>query len=543
VSSERTTSVFDGIDRRRDDGGTAIHDGVSGDSIDFATFARKVDGVAVALAARGLRPGDRVAMLTPPGIDLLVAVYGVWRAGGVTVVADRGLGLRGLGAAVASARPAWVIGPAPARIASWALRWAPRAERVDISALMADADRNWGAVELPEPPLPNAPAAVLFTSGATGPAKGVRYLHRQLAAQRDALATAYQITDDDRLVAAFAPFALYGPSLGVPTALVDCDVTAPGELTAAALDAACARIGATMAFASPAALANVARTAGSSTGYPGVRGLRLVFCAGAPVPAETLADIAELAPHASLHTPYGMTEALPIADIDLEGIVAAEQSGIATAAGVCVGFPVPGAEVLVVPMHFDALAGTPDPLPVGTSGEILVRAPWVSDGYLGRWHTERTARPGDGWHRTGDVGTIDADGRLWVDGRLVHVVETIDGPTPPVPLERAVERALVPSGQAQAGRVAAVGVGPTGCQQLVVVIERPDRPDALADERTASAVRNAAGRPIAAVLSMQRMPVDIRHNAKIDRAAVAVWADALLSGQSGRRSSRSRLHR
>ena len=110
-------------------------------------------------------------------------------------------------------------------------------------------------------PGPDAEIAILFTSGATGPPKGVRYLHRQLAAQRDALAATYGIGDDDRLVAAFAPFALYGPTLGVPTALADADVTKPGELTADALDAACRAIRATMVFASPAALANVVRTA------------------------------------------------------------------------------------------------------------------------------------------------------------------------------------------------------------------------------------------------------------------------------------------
>lgn len=532
----RSTSVFDGIERRRHDTTVAVHDAATGTSVDFADFARAVDGVAATLIKHGLQPGDRVAMLTPPGVDLLTAVYGVWRAGGVTVVADRGLGLGGLGQAVKSARASFVIGPRVARAASSTLRWAPRATALDIAELMGEAAFA-RLDDLPAAPDGEAPAAILFTSGATGPAKGVRYLHRQLAAQRDALAMTYSISDDDRLVAAFAPFALYGPALGVPTGLVDCDVTKPGELTVDALETACLQLGATMAFASPAALANVVRTGDQSAGaHPGLEALRLVFSAGAPVPAETLRAVARLTPNASLHTPYGMTEALPVSDIDLVGIEAAEADAASSIdAGVCVGYPVSGAEVSVVRLGFDACDGVPDPIGPSAMGEILVRAPWVSEGYVGRWGTERSARPGDGWHRTGDVGRIDDAGRLWVDGRAVHVVDAVDGPVAPVPVERSIERALTAGSLVTAGRVAAVGVGPIGCQQLVIVIERTARHDGLADDVTAAAVRAAAGVQVAAVLTASTLPVDVRHNAKIDRTALACWATDVLSGESGPR--------
>jgi acyl-CoA synthetase (AMP-forming)/AMP-acid ligase II/pimeloyl-ACP methyl ester carboxylesterase len=539
VSTE-TASVFDGLRRRFDDHDTAIADLSSRETIDFKTFTQRVEAVAAGLRRRGLVDGDRVAMLTPPGIDLLVAVYGVWRAGGVTVIADRGLGLRGLGRAVASTRPKWTVGPRRAGLLRSVLRWAPRSQHIDVTALIAEPA---GSVELPPEPTADDPAAILFTSGATGPAKGVRYRHGQLAAQGTALAATYEITASDRLVAAFAPFALYGPALGVPTALTDCDVTTPGKLTVQALDEACREIGATMAFASPAAMANVVATAAttpnpSASGktddggaHAGLAGLRLVFSAGAPVPAETLHAVAALAPNASIRTPYGMTEALPVADIDLAAIDIAEAEG--DGRGVCVGRPVDGAEVRIVPMNFDALDGVPAPMPSGETGEILVRAPWVSEGYLGRWETERLARPGDGWHRSGDVGHVDVDGRLWVEGRSVHVIDAAGGAITPVPVERAIERSLDPKGLVTAGRVAAVGVGPAGCQQLVVVIERSDDSPGLADRELASAVRAAVSdsvaEPVAAVLVSREVPVDIRHNAKIDRAAVAVWAADVLA--------------
>lgn len=511
------STILSGRHGRRE----AFVDLATGDSVTFAQLAQRVEGVAVELVRRGMQPGDRVAMLTPPGVDLVAAVYGVWRAGGVTVIADRGLGLQGLGRAVRSTRPSWVIGPKRALAASTALRWAPRATRLDVAELVGAA-----AGELPLQPAGDDLAAVLFTSGATGPAKGVLYLHRQLVAQRDALAATYSITSDDRLVAAFAPFALYGPALGIPTALPNCDVTKPAQLTAAALDEACARIGATLAFASPSALANVVATADGSS-LAGLEALRLVFSAGAPVPSETLQAVAGLAPNATLHTPYGMTEVLPVADIELGEIVAAEATD--PDGGVCVGHPVSGAQVRIVPLDFspDEL---PDAVAVGVMGEILIRAPWVSEGYLGLWATQRAARPGSGeWHRSGDVGHVDADGRLWVEGRAVHLIRGVDGPITPVPVERAVERAL------EVPRCAAVGVGPVGSQQLVVVLEEPGVAGGPAGAGAADVVRSVVGHPVAAVLTAPSLPVDIRHNAKIDRAAVAAWADDVLAGRRVRK--------
>ncbi len=514
------------IAARREERTTAFVDMATGHQLRFDEFAGRIDAIAADLWRRGLRRGDRVAMLTPPGVDLVAAVYGVWRAGGVTVVADRGLGLRGLGAAVRGARVSWVVGPRRALVAARALRWASGAIGIDVDELVAATPG----------PLPDAPggddmAAVLFTSGATGPAKGVVYRHRQLAAQRDALAQTYSIGADDRLVAAFAPFALYGPALGITTCLPDCDVTKPGRLTADALDAACGRVGATLAFGSPAALANVVATSTGRAAWPGLAGLRIVMSAGAPVPVETLKAVSALAPSASLHTPYGMTEALPIADIELAEIELAEIDGAGTGVGlggVCVGRPVDGADVSIVAMSTGDVSL--DALPAQATGEILVAAPWVSDGYLSLWATQRSARPAADlrWHRSGDVGHVDADGRLWVEGRSVHLIGTATGVVTPVPIERTVERGL------PIARSAAVGVGPEGRQQLVVVLEDPDAPVGLAGSDITARVRALVEHPVAAVLSLSALPVDIRHNAKIDRTAVARWAGDVLAGRRAR---------
>jgi len=550
--------VWAAIDERRDHTDVAFHDGASGRSITFADLHRMVHGIGAGLAGRGIGRGDRIALLVPPSPELLALVYACWRIGAVTVIADRGLGLGGLGRAVRGARVDAVIGPRAALAAARTMRWAPSAETITLREVIAMTGTTGmtmdarDAESLPEPPGPDDLAAVLFTSGATGPAKGVRYTHDRLAGQREALTERYGIGSHDRFVAAFAPFALYGPALGITSAVPDVDVTAPGALTAEALDRSCAAIDATMVFASPAALANVVRTADAP--LPALARVRTIMSAGAPVPVRTLRAVSALAPAASLCTPYGMTEVLPVADIELAEIERSLRSVAAPVGhdgsdghespgrGVCVGHPVPGCHVLIAPLDLDPEHELTAVDTIGRTGEVMVRSPWMSAGYDGLWHTQRAARPLDAegreWHRSGDVGHLDHDGRLWIEGRSVHVIHTVDGPLTPVPLEVAVEAI---DGVA---RAAAVGVGPRDIQQLVVVIEPNEAPaggrlrrriearrDGLADLELTAVVRDAlAPLAVAAVCVRTALPVDIRHNAKIDRTALADWAADLLAG-------------
>jgi len=141
------------------------------------------------------------------------------------------------------------------------------------------------------------------------------------------------------------------------------------------------------------------------------------------------------------------------------------------------------------------------------------------------WATEHRASVGE-WHRTGDVGHLDHAGRLWVEGRLAHVIATASGPVTPVGRERRAE-ALPEVRQA-----ACVGVGPVGAAVVVMVVVPADVPrrDGLADASLTALVRGRSGADVAAVLAVRALPVDIRHQSKIDRRAVAQWAERVLSG-------------
>ena len=277
---------------------------------------------------------------------------------------------------------------------------------------------------------------------------------------------------EDRLVAAFAPFALYGPALGIAAAVPDMDVTKPASLTAGALADAAAAIDATLVFASPSALRNVAATAGTLTADQrrALDGIRLVLSAGAPVSSALLRKVQAALPRAELHTPYGMTEALPVTDISLAEIEAAGSGN-----GVCVGRPLPGVRVMISPLDQAGAATGELTSATGVTGEICVAAAHVKDRYDRLWATERDSARDQGWHRTGDVGHLDDHGRLWVEGRLVHVITTADGPVTPVAIEHRIE--LVDG----VDSAAVVGVGPAGTQQIVAVVvasAAPGRPGA-----------------------------------------------------------------
>jgi len=304
----------------------------------------------------------------------------------------------------------------------------------------------------------------------------------------------------------------------------DIDVTEPGSLTAAKLADAAAAVGGTVVFASPAALRRVVATAASITDdqRTALGGVRLLMSAGAPVPLSLLHELRTVLPNAEAHTPYGMTEALPVTDVS-----AAEIEAAGAGNGVCVGRPLAGVEVRVSPLSplGDADGAlTADP---GTTGEVCVRAPHVKDRYDALWATERASSRDVGWHRTGDVGHLDEQGRLWIEGRLPHVISTAGGVLTPVGVEQRVE-AL-----AEITVAAAVGVGPAGTQVVVLVVVPASggpRTPAPADVELADTVRAAAGVEVAAVLVAAALPVDIRHQSKVDRRAVARRAAKVLAG-------------
>nr|WP_216645828.1 alpha/beta fold hydrolase [Isoptericola halotolerans] len=543
--------IWTGLDERAADPATRAESAVldmSGSgpgTVTWRALDRQVRRIAAGLHSIGVRRGDRVSLLVQPGPTLTALVYACLRIGAVVVVADAGLGVRGLTRAQRGAWPQYLVGQTKALAAARACGWpgvrisADPLDAVTRRALgvhheLVDVARAGEGHELPPEPGPQDEAAVLFTSGSTGPAKGVVYTHAQLSALRDVLAGHYAVRPESGLVTGFAPFALLGPALGTRSVTPDMDVSAPRTLTARAVADAVRASDARIVFLSPAAILNVVATADAlgDADREALERVETFLSTGAPISAELLGSAQALMPNARAHTPYGMTECLLVTDIDLDGI---REAASAPDDGVCVGRPIMGAAVggvTVSALDDDGAAtGPPSSGPEvhGVLGEVLVSAPHLKQRYDRLWLTDRAAErdtPPGRWHRTGDVGHLDAEGRLWIEGRLAHVLTTAEGPLAPVGPEQTIERV------AAVRRAAVVGVGPAGVQQAVAVLELADgvRRPGLAPEGLGAAVRATSSVPLAAVLVVPQMPTDVRHNSKIDRARLARWADGVLAG-------------
>ncbi len=538
--------LWHGLDERRHDDATAVVDMSTRGGprrVSWRQLDDRVRRIGAGLHAIGVGRGHRVSLLVPPGPTLTAVVYACLRIGAVVVVADAGLGVRGLTRAVRGSWPDFIIGEAPGLIAARALGWpgvrisVPRlpivvARALRVAHVLADIADRAADPALPEEPEPDEDAAILFTSGSTGPAKGVVYTHRQLSALRDVLGRHFDVTADTGLVTGFAPFALLGPALGTRSVTPEMDVSSPRTLTATAVAAAVRESGARIVFLSPAAILNVVATADALTSEDSaaLASVTTFLSTGAPIGEALLSSAAELMPNAVPHTPYGMTECLLVTDITLDGIRAAAGE---PDRGVCVGSPIGGNRVLVSALDSDGRAtGIPSREP-GVLGEIVVSAPHLKDHYDRLWLLDRAALRDTGtlygsrWHRTGDIGHLDATGRLWVEGRLQHVIVTADGPVAPVGPEQDVESV------ADIRRAAVVGIGPHGLRQAVAVVETlpPSTRPGLADPRLTAAVRASTDLPLAAVLSVPALPTDIRHNSKIDRSGLSAWAERTLDGR------------
>ncbi|WP_278101048.1 alpha/beta fold hydrolase [Microbacterium proteolyticum] len=539
--------LWEALEARRADDDVAVIDMASGSAdaplrVSWRQLAARVDELAAGLDVLGVRAGDRVSLLVPPGPTLTAVLYACLRIGAVVVVADRGLGIRGLSRAVRGAVPDVVIGELAGLAAARALGWPGR--RIAAAALPAAAMRALGVEAslaeiaragrgraLPVPPDADADAAILFTSGSTGPAKGAVYTHRQLSSLRNALAEHFDVGPDTGLVTGFAPFALLGPALGTRSATPDMDVSAPRTLTASAVAAAVRASDAGIVFLSPAAVRNVVASADAlgSEERAALERVRTFLSTGAPVGTPLLRQAQRLMPNATAHTPYGMTECLLVADVTLPEI---EEADASADRGVCVGAPIGRGRVRIAALDARGRAtGTPT-TDAGVTGEVVISAPHLKRGYFRLHLTDREAtRDLDDlrgrWHRTGDVGHLDTAGRLWIEGRLPHVITTSEGPVTPVGIEQDVEAAP------GVVRAAAVGVGPVGRQVIAVVIERDPavRRPGVASAGLTEVVRAATALPIAAVLVVPALPTDIRHNSKIDRSRLARWAERVLAGE------------
>jgi acyl-CoA synthetase (AMP-forming)/AMP-acid ligase II len=512
--------------------------------VSYRELDERSDRIAAGLHAIGIARGERAALMVKPSPELFALTFAMFKAGVVPVMIDPGLGMRGLASCLARARPTAFIGIPIAHAARVALGWGRETVTKLVSvgglglgghtlarveALGARAKRSHAATTADEV------AAILFTSGSTGPPKGAVYRHRNFVAQVAAIRSMFGIEPGEIDLPTFPLFALFDPALGMTTVLPDMDSSKPAHVDPRDIIEPIRRFSVTTMFGSPALLDTVGRY-GEREGIR-LPSLRRVIAAGAPLPAHTMRRWhGMLSPEADVFPPYGATESLPVACMASREILTETWARTEAGAGVCVGAPVPNIDVRIIAITDDPIPRWSDDLtlPDGQIGEIAVRGPVVTEAYFGDDANTARAKILDGdriWHRMGDVGWRDDRGRIWFCGRKSHRVQPSSGPTMFTdPCEKIFDT------HADVRRSALVGppLGPTH-PTLCVELERGcTRPWPTIEAE----LRELANHP--GELGLERIahflhyderggfPVDIRHNAKIGREKLREWAQARL---------------
>lgn len=512
--------------------------------ISFGQLQAEIELDAKALRLAGIKPGMRCLMLVTSSIELFSISFALFRLGAVPVFVDPAMGRKGLINAISQVEAEAFIGVPKAHIAKFLMRRAFRSVKIAIktgrclmpgfqlSALEAEAKK------IAEPAEASTQAsdlaAVLFTSGSTGPAKGVLYTHGIFDNQVAIMEKHFGVGRGDVDLASFPLFSFFSAALGATVILPDMDPSHPADCDGAVIARTIREQGVTFAFGSPAFWPRVAEAC-EDQGLT-LPSMRRIFMAGAHVPVDLLTRVKRLLPEdAEIYTPYGATECLPVTLPKASHLLAGPAERTLRGMGNCVGQPIEGTKVRILQITDEAIPSmdAAQILEPNQVGEIVVHSPVMTEHYFRRPLEEAKAKVLDGarvWHRMGDVGYLDDAGELWFCGRKSQRVETEAGPMYTVCIEAILNQ------HPKVRRSALVGLGERFHQTPVIVIEtwedaRPTSDEErtrLADELFELGEKNVLSRPIEDILFHPGFPVDARHNAKIRREALTEWAETML---------------
>jgi acyl-CoA synthetase (AMP-forming)/AMP-acid ligase II len=518
-------------------------------SFTFAEVESNAASYADFLVGQGIGRDDRVMLMVRPSMEFICLTFALFALGAVVILIDPGMGYRNLLSCIGAVKPSVLVAIPKAQLFCRLCRQPFRTVRHHICV---GSGLGLLGKELPPPdhrlrkltivPTPTeALAAIIFTTGSTGPPKGVRYEHRVFQAQLQQIHDYYQIGPLDVDQPAFPLFALFAIALGAQAVIPEMDPSRPAAVDPRKFIQSINDFQVTYSFGSPAIWQVISR-------YCQDQGLQLpslqkVLMAGAPVSGDLIQRLHSiLPPNAEIHIPYGATESLPIVSISGREVLAETWELTRKGRGACVGRPLPGIEVRVIPIS-EGQVTFPSPgengleagkrwLPAYAIGEIIVRGPVVTAAYDNNDAENRLAKIQDGagfWHRLGDLGYIDGVGRLWFCGRKAHRATTSNGTLYTICCE------AIFTNHPLVNRAALVGVGEAGKMRPVLVVEPKatvrDPPKLFAELRQL-ALEHEQTASLSTFLIHKSFPVDIRHNAKIFREKLALWAAERL-GQGG----------
>ena len=506
-------------------------------ALSFAALEAEAAAWQSVLQQNGVERGDRVLVMVRQGLPLIASVFALFAHGAVPVVIDPGMGRKAFLRCVERSQPRALLGIPLARLFSHIFRRAFKSVSIRIAA-SGSATARCPAANAPKSlqvvdSAPSELAAILFTSGSTGAPKGVCYVHGMFSAQVELIRRTFDIQPGEIDLPMLPIFALFNPALGMTTIVPEIDPTRPAAVDPAKIVQAITQEKVTNSFGSPTLWAKIARHCTDQRQT--LDSMRRVLSAGAPVPPELWQLMQPILTNGHLHSPYGATEALPVATIDAATVVNETAAQTLKGQGTCVGSIIAGNEVKIIALSDEEIPSLDDALPVDSPqiGEIIVRGPSVTQTYdaLPKATAKAKIAPSDdptgpAWHRMGDCGFLDEQNRLWFCGRAVERVETNQG----ILFTEQVEPAF--NQHPSVRRSALIGLGERPRQRAAIVIE-PTDPRMIKSSTQCRALGRElreltqhhpdAGR-ITLFYFHPGFPVDVRHNAKIHRLTLAQWA-------------------
>ncbi|MDY6791244.1 MAG: fatty acid CoA ligase family protein [Thermodesulfobacteriota bacterium] len=512
----------------------------------FHQLDKESDRLAHSLERIGIGRGIRTILMVKPSLNFFIIIFALFKTGAVPVVVDPGMGLKRMIGCFKETRPQGFIGIPLAHL----VRTLYPAFFKTVTIWVTVGHRwFWGGhtfkklIQNPWEPYPasrtmkNDTAAILFTTGSTGPAKGAVYTHGNFDAQLRQIKTHLDISTDEIDLSTFPLFALFWPALGVTSVIPDMDPTKPALVNPEKIIDAITDQGVTSMFASPALLNRVGKY-GKEKEIK-LPSLKRLISAGAPVAPTNIKQFSSmLSQGTEIHTPYGATEAVPIISIGSNEILHETEALSRKGYGNCVGYPINNIMIRIIKVSDNPIEKWSDDLVVkdGEMGEITVKGDLVTRQYFEKPKADMMAKIKQGneiWHRMGDLGWRDKKGRIWFCGRKSHRVITKEGTLFTIPCEAIFNE------HPQVFRSALVGVGPQKNQKPIICIERIDgghkiNKKDLTSELLEMAKQNQLTQSIETVLYHHSFPVDIRHNSKIFREKLARWAEKRLRIRPGK---------
>ena len=493
--------------------------GGRGRSFSFREMERASARAAALLAGAGLLAGDHVLVLQPMSAELYVALTTLFRVGLVAMFLDPSAGREHIAGCCELAPPRAFIGSAKAQLLCLAV---PELRRIPYKFVIGPALPGfipWGRaerlapLESIAPACDDTPALVTFTSGSTGRPKAALRTHGFLLAQHRALERTIGLPAGEIELATLPVFALANLAAGLTSLIPDADLRAPGRVDPGPILAQIDAHHPTRAAASPAFFERIAgRCLRDGRQMPS---FRQIFTGGAPVFPSLLDKLRSVAPRAEIVAVYGSTEAEPIAEISLDAVRPEDRAAMLAGSGLLAGPPVSVIDLRILRRQWGAPVGpyteeqfAAECLPSPEPGEIVVSGDHVLSGYLnGEGDAETKFRvEGNIWHRTGDAGCLDREGRLWLLGRCSAVIADAKGTLYPFAVECAAQH------QPGVRRAALLSRG--GARILAV----ESMSGATIDTE---ALRGAlAWALLDRVALLKDIPVDKRHNAKVDYPAL-----------------------